>query len=365
VAAKPRILIVGAGPCGLTAALELSRRGFSLRIIDSEPGPTPLSKAVGISPRSLEILEPSGVTEQLLARGVRIRGLQARYHDDVLATIDLSGLPHRFNFLLSLAQSETERVMEAVLATHGVQVEWNVELKAIAVAGDKAEVELELAGAATSSERATFEYVFAADGAHSRVRDSLGIDFSGYTHRRIWSIADATIPDWAFAPDMAMATLHDNGDIGFIIPIGAQRFRAVSNTPEALGQIPGVDSAQVLQRDTFKILVRQADRYQRGCVFLGGDAAHVHSPVGARGMNLGIEDAFVFARRFAERTLEGYTAERYPVGHRWILLSERLLAGVQASHRLVVPARNLAIRMIGRIPALQRTMMERVAGLRE
>jgi len=363
VATKPRILIVGAGPCGLTAALELSRRGFSPRVIDTEPGSTPLSKAVGISPRSLEILEPSGVTEQLLARGVRIRGLQARHDADVLATIDLSRLPHRFNFLLSLAQSETERVMEAVLATHGVEVEWNVELKAIAVAGDKAEVEL--AGAATSPERATFEYVFAADGAHSRVRDSLGIGFSGYTHKRIWSIADATIPDWPFAPDLAMATLHDNGDIGFIIPIGPQRFRAVSNTPEALGQIPGIDSAQVLQRDTFKIPVRQADRYQIGCVFLGGDAAHVHSPVGARGMNLGIEDAFVFARRFADRALDGYTAERHPVGHRWILLSERLLAGVQASHRLLVPARNLAIRAVGRFPGLQRMMMERVAGLRE
>ncbi|HXA37839.1 MAG TPA: FAD-dependent monooxygenase [Phenylobacterium sp.] len=359
MAAKPKILIVGAGPCGLTAALELTRRGFNARIIDKERGPTPLSKAVGISPHSLEILEPSGVTERLLAEGIRMTGVQARYERRLLASIDLSRLPHRFNFLLSLPQSETETVMEEVLGASGVRVEWNVELTAVRLAGAK--VETELKGAAGG----TFDYVFAADGAHSRVREILGLGFSGYTHKRTWSIADATIPDWPFPEATAMAVLHPTGDLGFIIPIGPKRFRTVSNTPEALSQIPGTDSAQVSQSDTFHIPVRQADRYQAGGVFLGGDAAHVHSPIGARGMNLGIEDAQAFARRLAEGRLDGYTAERHPIGHRWIVLSERMLAGVQTANPLAIPLRNLAIRTIGRLPALQRPMLERVAGLRE
>ena len=84
-ASRPKILVVGAGPCGLTAALELARRGYQSRIIDRAPGPTPLSKAVGVNPRSLEILEPTGVTERLLAEGIRVRGLQARYEDRPLA----------------------------------------------------------------------------------------------------------------------------------------------------------------------------------------------------------------------------------------------------------------------------------------
>ena len=357
--AKPKILIVGAGPCGLTAALELARRGYHSRIIDKEPGPTPLSKAVGISPRSLDILEPTGVTERLLAQGIRMKGVQARYEGRLLAEIQIRRLPHRFNFMLALPQSETETLMEQALIGMGVRPEWSVELTGIRVAGGKVEADL------TGAHGGTFDYVYAADGSHSRVREILGLGFSGYTHKRLWSIADAVIPDWPFPDATAMASLHHTGDMGFIIPIGPKRFRAVSNTPDALSQLPGVESAQVSQSDTFHIPVRQADRYQAGGVFLGGDAAHVHSPVGARGMNLGIEDAFVFARRLAEGTLDGYTSERHPVGRRWILLSERLLGAVQSSNPLLIPLRNLAMRTVSRLPVLQKPMMERVAGLRE
>ena len=359
MAADPKILIVGAGPCGLTAALELARRGFHPRIIDKEPGPTPLSKAVGISPHSLEILEPSGVTERLLAHAIRMQRVQARYEGRLLAEVRIDRLPHRFNFLLALPQSETEGIMEAALAGLGVRTEWGVELTAAHQVGDK--VEAELAGAVGGA----FDYLYDAEGAHSRVRESLGLGFSGYTHKRLWSIADCEIPDWPFPEATAIASLHRTGDMGFIIPIGPKRYRAISNTPEPLSQLPGVESAKVTQSGTFHIPVRQADRYQAGGVFLGGDAAHVHSPIGARGMNLGIEDAASFARRLGEGTLDGYTAERRPVGHRWIVLSERMLAAVQSSNPALIPLRNLGIRTVGKLPGLQRAAFERVAGLRE
>lgn len=357
--AKPKILIVGAGPCGMTAALELARRGFHPRIIDKEPGPTPLSKAVGISPRSLEILEPTGVTERLLADGIRMKGVQARYEGRLLAEINVSRLPHRFNFLLAMPQSETETLMEAALKELGVLVEWRVELKGVELKADRVEAEL------TGAHGGVFDYLYAADGAHSLVREILRLGFSGYTHKRLWSIADAEIPDWPYPEATAMASLHRTGDMGFIIPIGPGRFRAVSNTPEALSQLPGTQGAKVTQCDTFHIPVRQADRYQVGGVFLGGDAAHVHSPIGARGMNLGIEDAASFARRIVEGTLAGYTSERHPVGRRWIVLSERMLGAVQSANPALIPLRNLAIRTVGGFPALQRPMMERVAGIKE
>ena len=359
--AMPRILIAGAGPTGLTAALELTRRGFAPRIVDRDHGPTTRSKAVGISPHSLDLLEACGVTDGLLAKGVQVREIQVRYDDRLLTAVRLSRLPHRFNFLLALPQQETETVMETVLTGMGGQVEWGVELMALRLAGSKIEVELAGPGGA---ETAVFDFVYGADGPHSRVRDAAGIAFEGYVHDRTWSIADVRIPDGAFAPDAAAGIMQGNGDLGFIIPIGAQRYRTVSNTPETLGQIPGAHAASVLQADRFRLPVKQAKTYQVGPVFIGGDAAHVQSPIGARGLNLGIEDAAAFARRFADDTLAGYTMERHPVAQHWILLSERMLRAVQASNPVAVAARNFAIGAIGGMSFLQRPLMLRAAGLR-
>ena len=210
-------------------------------------------------------------------------------------------------------------------------MDWSTELKALRVVDG--EVEADLAGP-KADQTARFDYVYGADGPRSQVREAVGVAFEGYVHKRLWSIADAKIPDWPYPPDEAGAILHANGDMGFIIPIGPERYRTVSNTPETLGQIPGAGSATVLQAATFHLPVKQAVTYQAGPVYLGGDAAHVHSPLGARGMNLGIEDACAFARRFAAGELEGYTAERQPVGRRWIVLSERMLTAVQASDPL-------------------------------
>lgn len=353
------ILIVGAGPTGLTAAVELARHGVAARIVDRDDGPTPLSRAVGISAHSLDLLEPSGVTERLLAHGLRVRQAHFWWKGRTLGSVDFSVLHHRFNFLLSLPQSETETIMTAWLNEKGVEVERNTTVSGLD--GQTATID-----ATAGPESRRYDCVFGADGAHSVVREALGIGFEGYTHKRVWSIADARMPDWPYDHDAAHLFLDENGEIGFIIPIGESRFRAVSNTADALARIPQGDRASsVLRTDTFHIPIRQARTYQSGNVFLGGDAAHVHSPVGARGMNLGIEDAATFARRFVAGGLAGYTEERHPVGKRWIALSERALKGAQAQGRMSVALRNLAFRTLGHAPVLQRPLLERMAGLRE
>ncbi|MBX3480742.1 MAG: FAD-dependent monooxygenase [Caulobacter sp.] len=359
----PRILVVGAGPTGLTAALELARRGLRPRIIDRDEGPTPLSKAVGISPHSLDLLHPSGVADTLLSEGIRVRGAQVRYHGRRIGAVDFGPLPHRYNFLLSLPQSQTETVMARALAGLGVTVEWGVRLTDLTIAGQGASVALE---GPRGRETADFDLIFGADGVHSRVREAAGIAFEGYDHRRQWSIADVEIGDWPHSPDLAQVFFHPDGDVGFIIPIGEGRFRAVSNTPDAMARIHGdfrVD--RVLRTDLFPLPIRQASTYRKGPVFLGGDAAHVHSPLGARGMNLGIEDAAAFARRVMDDDLAGYCDERRPVGRRWIRLSEGALAVAQARSPLVIAGRNLAIRLAGWFPVLLRPALERVAGLKE
>lgn len=361
--AQPEILIVGAGPSGLTAAIELARRGFSPRIIDRDAGPTPLSKAVGIAPRSLQLLEPSGVTEKLLERGIRMRAVEAHMDGQVLATIDLGNIPHRYDFLLALPQHETETVMAEALAGYGIDVEWRTELVALTPVpeGWHAIIRGPEEGRALN-----YSHVLGADGIHSLVRENAGIAFDGYVHRRKWSIADAVIPDWPYRRNAGHAFLSRSGDIGFVIPIGEDSFRAVSNTPDALAHVPGAYTvSEVLRTDVFDLPVRQAARYRRDGIFLCGDAAHVHSPIGARGMNLGIEDAAAFARRLAEGTLDGYEGERKPVGERWIDLSERMLRAVESDSALFIPVRNLLIRAVGALPPLQKLMLTRLAGIRE
>src|SRR5690606_26174363 len=165
-------------------------------------------------------------------------------------------------------------------------------------------------------------------------------------------------------PDSGHAFLHDSGDIGFIIPIGEHRWRAVSNTEDALARVDGTRGrARVLRRDVFELPVRQSSSYQSGAVYIGGDAAHVHSPVGARGMNLGIEDAVAFVARFESGELAGYTGERRPPGRDWIGFSERLLGIAQERRPVAIRLRNAGLRLVGRLPAVQRRIAARVSGL--
>jgi 2-polyprenyl-6-methoxyphenol hydroxylase-like FAD-dependent oxidoreductase len=364
---KPEILVVGAGPTGLMAALELVRHGHHPRIIDRDSGPTPLSKAVGIAAHSLDLLEPSGVAERLIEAGIRIERGHVWTKSRRIGTIDFTRLPHRCNFLLSLPQSETERIMAAALLERGVAVEWKTALTGMNRDGAGTDVILGGSnGVASPIEEAHFNYVFGADGIHSTVRGAARIPFQGYTHGRDWSIADVTLSDWFHEPKAAHLFLCDGGDICFTVPVGPLQYRVVANTADPLALMDGgFDVIDVKRTDVFKIEVKQAETYQTGGVFLGGDAAHVHSPVGARGMNLGIEDAAAFAGHLAAGGLSLYTAERKPIGQRWIALSERMLKMAQLTPPGLVALRNLAFRTIGHMPSLQRPLLKRVAGLVE
>lgn len=364
---KPEILIVGAGPTGLTAALELARRGYRPRIVDRDSGPTPLSKAVGIAAHTLDLLEPSGVAERLIGAGTRIERGYVWYQNRRIGTIDFTSLPHRYNFLLSLPQSETERIISTALAEKGIAVEWQTALTGMNPNGSGIDVMLGGSnGHARALEEIHCDYVYGADGIHSAVRAGARIPFPGHTHNRDWSIADVVLADWFYEPNAAHLFLFDRGDIGFTVPVGPLQYRVISNTVDPLALMDGSFEVQeVLRTEVFKIAVNQAETYQAGAAFLGGDAAHVHSPVGARGMNLGIEDAVAFAEHLAADRLALYTAERKPVGQRWIELSERILKLAELSTPGLVALRNLAFRLVGHAPLLQRPLLKRMSGLVE
>jgi 2-polyprenyl-6-methoxyphenol hydroxylase-like FAD-dependent oxidoreductase len=362
--AGPKVLIVGAGATGLAAAVELARRGVVARVIDKDSDPTPLSKAVGVSSHTLELLEPSGVAARLLEKGLRIRRVCVHFRGEPLGALDFDALPHRFDFLLSLPQSETEAVLVDAFRRLGGEVRWRSRLETLEPGPEGVVAVIDEPGRGLRS--SVWDRVLGADGAESTVRQAAGFRFEGYTRRRIWSIADIEVDAWPYDPMEAQAFFAGDGDVGFVIPIGRDRHRAVSNTPDALARIPGAYALRRIERtDTFHLPIRQADAYQKGRVFLAGDAAHVHSPLGARGMNLGIEDAACFAERLVDGRLDGYSAERRPVGERWIRLSERLLAAAQARNGAAVLARNLAIRFVTHAAWVQRPILVRVAGLVE
>jgi 2-polyprenyl-6-methoxyphenol hydroxylase-like FAD-dependent oxidoreductase len=215
-------------------------------------------------------------------------------------------------------------------------------------------------------EEVRFDYVFGADGIHSAVRAGARIPFPGYTHHRDWSIADVELADWFYEPKAAHLFLFDQGDIGFTVPVGPLKYRVIANTADPLALMDGgFEVREVIRADVFKIAVNQAESYQAGAAFLGGDAAHVHSPVDARGMNLGIEDAVTFAEHLAAGKLALYTAERKEVGRRWIELSERMLRVAQVTTPGLVGLRNFIFRVVGHAPLLQQPLLKRVAGLVE
>ena len=171
------VLIVGAGPTGLTAALELSRLGVDVRIVDKAAEPSPTSRALGVQARTLELLRPRGVADELLRLGNRAYRTALHANGDHLASIDFSHMPSEFNFILMLAQSETERLLADRLRDQGVRVERGVAFESLTQ--DDTGVRTVLRHADGRTEVAPASYVIAADGSHSPIRKALGLPFEG------------------------------------------------------------------------------------------------------------------------------------------------------------------------------------------
>ncbi|MGB6977509.1 MAG: FAD-dependent monooxygenase, partial [Gammaproteobacteria bacterium] len=181
------ILIVGAGPVGLTAAVELKRLGMAVRIIDKNSERTRFSKALAINPHTLELLESSGISEQLIAAGEKIQRLQIRDARALRLTLRIDLLKHRYNFMLLLPQSETEAILEENLQRLGVNVERKTELKNFTQ--DQQGVTAQILQQETLKE-CRVDYLLGADGAQSTVRHEAGIPFIGVTRSEEWQLAD-------------------------------------------------------------------------------------------------------------------------------------------------------------------------------
>ena len=357
----PTILVIGAGPVGLTAALELARRGISSRIIDNNaPSPIHESRALAVNQRTMDLLAPSGVDKLIDGEAIKLRQMQVFSGAKPIMKIDLGKDAGGQTFLRSLPQGRTERLLAGRLAEFGIAPEWGVAFAGFAGAqGGKPVSKLE---GPKGREECEADIVIGADGAHSQVRKSLGLDFSGESLPETFYIADI-VYDRDIERDYVQARFQNPGVIAYI-PVNKRTFRYISTLEDFKSRIQHpAEVADIVWESTFKAVFRHVTSMQKGNVFLAGDAAHIHSPVGGRGMNLGIEDACWLAWLISEGRQDEYTGRRMEA-------VEHVLAQTKANTRAILlknPAlvwlRNNLVPLVLKVPPLRRGFIDGVRGL--
>jgi 2-polyprenyl-6-methoxyphenol hydroxylase-like FAD-dependent oxidoreductase len=347
-----QVLIAGAGPIGLTAAIELARRGVAVRIVDPLLEPPQYAKAVGVQPRTLEVFERMGILRQILDASVPFHGQIVYVNGEPAGQADFA-LPDDVPFgFIGLPQYSTERVMREELATRNVPIERGIRLAGFEQDADGVTATLE---GPDGPQTVRARYLLGADGAHSVVRKTLGLSFEGAAFAEQYMLGDVEV-DWSQPPGYAIRAMHRTDgtidDLLVCIPLpGRGRYRMSMLVPpelstEAAGGVQhGFESGNppelhhiqaVLDRlspepttarnmrwsAVFRISHRIVNAYGKGRAFVAGDAAHIHPPTGAQGMNTGIQDAYNLAWKLAlavtgdaaDGLLDSYDAERRPVG---------------------------------------------------
>ena len=354
-----KVLVVGAGPTGLTAALELARNGLKPRIVERRTAPSELSRAVGIMPGTIEKLRPTGVGDAIVREAMPLRKIAMNRGEKQLLSLDFSDTDLRDHTLLGQPQTRTEGLMRDALAEMGVEVEFECSVSDIET--DQAEANVTFSAGAAD----TFDWVIAADGIHSTVREKLGIAYPGKDLPGKWSIADVELGG-GYDPEQFTAWIQqgNQGTFTFIIPIEKRRLRIVSSTDDAIGSLPiTLDIQKIRRTATFDISVRQAETYQQGRVLLAGDAAHCHSPVGGKGMNLGIDDAVFAVNAILTSTTEQYTQNRHSVGKGVLKKSEIFRKIVSARDPILKFAFRVVAFAVNRSATLQRGLLRNLTRL--
>lgn len=383
------VLVAGAGPSGLSLAMELRRLGADCVLIDEKAGPTPEreSRALAIHAASLEAFHRMGVDGRMRDEGRIVHGFGVYRGASRIVDVRLALAPDesRFPYVLILPQGRTERILLDRLEDLGGDVEWGTRLVSFKTDLGGVTAELKHGGGRTICVRA--KWLIGCDGARSVVRDGLGLEFKGGEYPERFLLADAEV-SWGLSVDEVSIVLTPEGALIAIPLLEEGRWRLIDTT----GRCDATDQEAVLARmrelagplsglggrvgeaswtSSFVIHRRVVDRYRAGRAFVVGDAAHLHSPAGGQGMNTGVQDAVNLAWKLAmvlrgespESILDSYDVERRPVARRVINSTDRIMRLIAPSNPLARAARDVALAGLGRIEALRRLISREMAEL--
>jgi 2-polyprenyl-6-methoxyphenol hydroxylase-like FAD-dependent oxidoreductase len=364
-------VIVGAGPVGLGAALFLAQQGRLARVVEMRDEPSQQSRALAVNPRTLDILEPTGVTSRMLERGSRIHGVRFYRHGRIIARLSFAGMHPRYPFMLALSQATSERLLTEALEAAGGVVERGVKLVECRNVPRGVEAVLEPT-AGGPREVARCPWLMAADGARSTARQQVGVEFVGSAFPREWHLADAPLRT-ALAADHAHVFFQDGGAFSFMIRVvdetlndrvGQPVWRVMGNRPEPLSQLREAEPAgPPIWTSSFHVSHQICATFSAENVYFAGDAAHLHSPIGARGMNLGLEDAWVFAELVRTNQLRAYDQFRRPVDRRVVRRVELLSRLVSAESGFTRFLRASIFPPAVKLPFVRGLMVRTVSGL--
>ena len=348
------VLVVGAGPTGLMLACQLARRSLRVLIIDRHRGPSLQTRALGVQARTLEIYAKLGIAERALDLGKRGTGANIWAEQRHMARVPLGDAGKDltpYPFILILGQDDNERLMGEKLRELGQSVAWNTELVGLTQDADKVTATLKLPDATTRT--ITAAWVAGCDGAHSAVRELNGITFPGAPYEHVFFIADVEASGNMIADEVNVYLFRAGFHLLFPMR-GKDHWRVVGILPPDLRDrsdltfdaliprlrreaVTGLSFRSCSWFSTYRIHHRSAAQFRHRRCFLLGDAAHIHSPVGAQGMNTGLQDAYNLAWKLAlvikgeagAGLLDSYQEERMPV-------AQRLLATTDRAFRLVI-----------------------------
>lgn len=371
------VLVVGAGPTGLALAASLLRRDVDVIVVDRQVAGANTSRAAAVNARTLEVLEDIDVSRRMVKAGLIAPRFTIRQAARSLMPIDFSVLPTKYPYTLMISQAVTEALLVERLSELGGEVVPPIALTGLSQDRDGV--------TATFDDGNTIRarFVVGCDGANSTVREQARVGFAGGEYAESFALADVRLS--GDTPNDEVILFYAMAGLNVLAPLPGGIHRIVAPSADAPEE-PSMTFVQdildtrgfgpgrtvvndVIWGSRFRIHHRVADTYRAGRLLLAGDAAHVHSPAGGQGMNLGIQDAVALADGLRDvlhgdshAALDAYSASRRPIAQQVLTTTGRLtrLATLPAAAR---PGRNGFMRLAAQIPAVRTKLAWQLSGL--